>query len=119
MQALDKPELVPQGAGEKYVTLKLVLLIELRRSVSRTRTEQKEKGEKVNRKSRREMKNKVRLDPRYASARPWDWRVCNDCQELVPVGCPKCGSDRLSGRPRDIVRVGLRRFGPPPGFFQV
>lgn len=63
-------------------------------------------------------KNKARLDPRSASARPWDWRVCRDCQTLVPVRCPKCGSERLSNRPGDIVRVGLLQFGPPPGFFR-
>lgn len=72
----------------------------------------------MKKKSAKGSKAKLRLDPRYASARPWDWRLCLDCQTLVPVRCPKCASDRLSGRPGDIVRAGLRQFGPPPAFFK-
>jgi hypothetical protein len=72
----------------------------------------------MKRRSKKDSKNQARIDPRYASARPWDWQVCRDCQTLVPVRCPKCGSDRLSGRPGDVVHAGLHQFGPPPGFFK-
>ena len=66
----------------------------------------------------RDPKAKVRLDPRYASARPWDWRVCRDCQTLVPVQCPRCGSDKLSDKPKDVIHAALAQFGPPPAFFK-
>lgn len=72
----------------------------------------------MNRGSRNDSRYQVRIDPRYASARPWDWRLCQDCQTLVPLRCPKCGSARLSGRPGHIIRAGLRQFGPPPALFK-
>ncbi len=111
------PEAAREPQEEKYVTQNLKISGN-ESSPNQNGRNQTKKGWNMSEKSSDESKNKVRLDPRYASARPWDWRVCRDCQALVPVRCPQCGSERLSGRPRDVVRAGLHQFGPPPGFFQ-
>jgi ribosomal protein L40E len=60
----------------------------------------------------------IHLDPRYASARPWDWRVCRTCEALIPHRCPRCGSDQLSDKPCHIIRTALAQFGPPPSLFK-
>jgi len=60
----------------------------------------------------------TRLDPRYASARPWDWRYCRTCKSLIPNRCRCCGSDQLSDKPGHIIRAALAQFGPPPSRFK-
>ena len=63
-------------------------------------------------------KTEIHLDPRYASARPWDWRVCLTCEALIPHRCPRCGSDKLSDKPRDVIHAALTQFGPPPSLLK-
>jgi len=59
------------------------------------------------------------LDPRYASARPWDWHVCLDCRTLVPVlRCPTCGGGRFARSPKAIIRQALKEYGVPPFPFE-
>jgi ribosomal protein L40E len=60
----------------------------------------------------------IHLDPRYASARPWDWRVCRTCEALIPQRCPRCGSDKLSDKPKDVIHAALTQFGPPPSLLK-
>lgn len=60
----------------------------------------------------------IHLDPRYASARPWDWWVCQSCGALIPRRCPHCGSAKLSDKRSQIIRSGLAQFGPPPFLFK-
>lgn len=59
-----------------------------------------------------------KVDPRYAAARPWDWKVCLDCQELISERCPHCGGTRFSSSPRQIISTGLRIHGYPPSLHQ-
>ena len=63
-------------------------------------------------------RTEIHLDPRYASARPWDWRLCRMCESLIPHRCPRCGSDQLSDKPSHIIRAALAQFGPPPSLFK-
>lgn len=60
-------------------------------------------------------KNAHKIDPRNAAARPWDFRLCLDCQTLVPERCPVCYGNRFTKDPGKIIRAGLRQHGPPPG----
>jgi hypothetical protein len=71
-----------------------------------------------NQKGKLAKENDNRRDPRYASARPWEWRVCRACQTLVPVRCPGCDSDKLSDKPRDVIHAALTKFGPPPSLLK-
>jgi hypothetical protein len=41
------------------------------------------KTKHLKRKPKRDRQNDARRDLRYASARPWDWRLCLDCDKLV------------------------------------
>jgi ribosomal protein L40E len=66
----------------------------------------------------RAQKIETHLDPRYASARPWDWWLCRTCEALVPRRCPRCGSHKLSDKPSHIIRAALAQFGPPPFIFK-
>jgi hypothetical protein len=64
---------------------------------------------------RRAPKNKdPKNDPRFASARTWDWRLCLDCDTLVSERCPRCGGTHYTKRPGAIIRSGIRQFGFPP-----
>jgi hypothetical protein len=72
----------------------------------------------MKRKDVRKQKIETCLDPRYASARPWDWRLCRTCESLIPRRCPRCGSDQLSDQPSHIIRAALAQFGPPPSLFK-
>lgn len=59
-------------------------------------------------------------DPIYASARPWDWKICRHCQMLVPRGeahCAACGGRQFNGSPMDVFRIGLSVYGIPPSSF--
>jgi len=57
---------------------------------------------------------KRRRDPAYASAMPWNWKLCRECENLVPLSCPKCGGTRFTSRPLEIIKAGLRKHGYPP-----
>jgi len=59
-------------------------------------------------------KTEIRLDPRYASARPWDWWLCRTCEALIPHRCPRCGSDKLTHKSSHVIRAALTQFGRPP-----
>ena len=63
-------------------------------------------------------KTEIHLDPRYASARPWDWRLCRTCESLIPHRCPRCGSNKLRDNPSLIVRTARAQFGQPPSLFK-
>ncbi len=53
-------------------------------------------------------------DPRYASVRPWDWRLCRDCGHLIPKCCSRCGGTHFTERPGEIIAAALRQHGYPP-----
>jgi hypothetical protein len=63
-------------------------------------------------------KNDNRRDPRYASVRAWDWRLCLDCDTLVSERCPFCGGDNFTKSPGAIIRTGIRTYGYPPSLHQ-
>jgi hypothetical protein len=65
-------------------------------------------------KHREPEKKRLARDARYASARPWDWKVCRDCEGLISERCPTCGGNHFSKEPADILRVAIQRFGYPP-----
>ena len=60
----------------------------------------------------------IQLDPKYASARPWDWWLCQSCRTLIPRRCPNCGSAKLSAKRSHIARSALAQFGRPPFLFK-
>lgn len=69
-------------------------------------------------KSQAQKKSKIKesqRDPNYASARPWDWKLCLDCGALIPRRCQKCGGAYFSERPVDIIEAALAQHGYPPG----
>ena len=62
-----------------------------------------------------------KCSPVYASARPWDWKVCRGCRQLVgrdEPQCAACGSRRFNVSPLKVFRTGLRLYGIPPGLFE-
>ena len=59
-----------------------------------------------------------RLDPRYAAVRLWDWRLCLECGSLIPERCPKCGGNRFSKQPRDILKAAIDQHGYPPSLLK-
>jgi hypothetical protein len=52
------------------------------------------------------------LDPRFAAARTWDWRLCLDCGTLDCERCPSCGGGRFTKRPAEIMRVPTASMSP-------
>src|ERR1039458_4349393 len=52
------------------------------------------------------------LDPRFAAARTWDWRLCLDCGTLGCERCSSCGGGRFTKRPAEIMRVPTASMGP-------
>jgi hypothetical protein len=60
-------------------------------------------GQKPNRK----------LDPRYASARSWDWKLCLKCGALLPERCTVCGGSEFTKDPEKIISAAISKLGLP------
>jgi hypothetical protein len=55
-----------------------------------------------------------KINPRYAAARPWDFKLCLDCGTLIPERCPACYGERFTKEPGKIILVAIRLHGLPP-----